>query len=160
MEERNTGIQPPNTCRVAPAARPCTDEHHKSQAPARAPAKVSVATNTIWKGLVHAHFPLMTKSHPMIPKRYVMPWKQDMMNRRLIAKNADLAKLHKGPQEESLFLENRERLCHGEDRERIEEKLRKLPPLQTIDFTMDSPLYRYKSSVLNYHKRSAVVIEN
>ncbi|KAJ8380961.1 hypothetical protein SKAU_G00017390 [Synaphobranchus kaupii] len=52
----------------------------------------------------------------MIPKLYVMPWKEDMKNQRLLLKNGSLAQIPCGLHEESLFLERRERLCHGQDR--------------------------------------------
>uniref|UniRef100_A0A669ERJ3 Uncharacterized protein n=1 Tax=Oreochromis niloticus TaxID=8128 RepID=A0A669ERJ3_ORENI len=32
------------------------------------------------------HIPTFSARHPMIPKLYVMPWKQDMKNRRLLMK--------------------------------------------------------------------------
>ncbi|XP_047448968.1 testis-expressed protein 43-like [Mugil cephalus] len=52
--------------------------------------------------------------HPMIPKLYVMPWKQDMKNQRLLMKNAALAGIPVLPLEESLCFCGRERLCHSQ----------------------------------------------
>ncbi|KAL3062365.1 hypothetical protein OYC64_002218 [Pagothenia borchgrevinki] len=51
----------------------------------------------------------------MIPKLYVMPWKQDMKNQRLLMKNAALTKIPVVPLEESLCLCGRERLCHSQE---------------------------------------------
>ncbi|XP_042372132.1 testis-expressed protein 43-like, partial [Plectropomus leopardus] len=53
--------------------------------------------------------------HPMIPKLYVMPWKQDMKNQRLLMKNAALAEIPAAPLQESLCFCGRERLCQGQD---------------------------------------------
>ncbi|XP_047448743.1 uncharacterized protein LOC125012694 isoform X2 [Mugil cephalus] len=33
-----------------------------------------------------SHIPTFSGGHPMIPKLYVMPWKQDMKNQRLLMK--------------------------------------------------------------------------
>ncbi|XP_039476216.1 testis-expressed protein 43-like [Oreochromis aureus] len=61
------------------------------------------------------HIPTFSARHPMIPKLYVMPWKQDMKNRRLLMKNAALAGIPVVPLEESLCFCGRERLCHSQD---------------------------------------------
>ncbi|KAM4615823.1 uncharacterized protein ACJ7VT_008839, partial [Polymixia lowei] len=66
--------------------------------------------------LSHSHIPEFSARHPMIPKLYVMPWKHDMKNQRLLLKNAGLAGIPVLPHEESLCLCGRERLCHGQDR--------------------------------------------
>uniref|UniRef100_A0A8C4H3U7 Testis-expressed protein 43 n=1 Tax=Dicentrarchus labrax TaxID=13489 RepID=A0A8C4H3U7_DICLA len=58
---------------------------------------------------------LFSARHPMIPKLYVMPWKQDMKNQRLLMKNAALAGIPVVPLEESLCFCGRERLCHNQD---------------------------------------------
>uniref|UniRef100_A0A7N6BKV7 Testis expressed 43 n=1 Tax=Anabas testudineus TaxID=64144 RepID=A0A7N6BKV7_ANATE len=58
-----------------------------------------------------SHIPTFSARHPMIPKLYVMPWKQDMKNQRLLKK----AGIPVVPQEESLCLCGRERLCHSQD---------------------------------------------
>ncbi|KAM9360032.1 sperm-associated microtubule inner protein 10-like [Symphorus nematophorus] len=62
-----------------------------------------------------SHIPTFSARHPMIPKLYVMPWKQDMKNQRLLMKNAALAGIPVVPLEESLCFCGRERLCHGQD---------------------------------------------
>ncbi|CAJ1069671.1 testis-expressed protein 43 [Xyrichtys novacula] len=61
------------------------------------------------------HIPKFSAQHPMIPKLYVMPWKQDMKNQGLVMKNATLAGIPVVPLEESLCLFGRERLCHCQD---------------------------------------------
>uniref|UniRef100_A0A3Q4MU62 Testis expressed 43 n=1 Tax=Neolamprologus brichardi TaxID=32507 RepID=A0A3Q4MU62_NEOBR len=60
------------------------------------------------------HVPTFSARHPMIPKLYVMPWKQDMKNRRLLMKAA-LVGIPVVPLEESLCFCGRERLCHSQD---------------------------------------------
>ncbi|XP_029475267.1 testis-expressed protein 43 [Rhinatrema bivittatum] len=110
---------------------------------------VSVATNTDLKGLVHSHVPAWSPRHPMIPKRYVMAWKQDMENRKMLLKIVERVKLHKGPEEDSLFLENRERLCHGEERESIKKKSKK-QEVSLIDVPLYSHLSRHRSSVKSW----------
>ncbi|XP_044052218.1 testis-expressed protein 43-like [Siniperca chuatsi] len=62
-----------------------------------------------------SHIPTFSARHPMIPRLYVMPWKQDMKNQRLLVKNAALAGIPVVPLEESLCFCGRERLCHGQD---------------------------------------------
>ncbi|XP_073480938.1 sperm-associated microtubule inner protein 10 [Aquarana catesbeiana] len=113
----------------------------------------SVATITDIKGLVHSHIPEFTRRHPMIPKRYVMPWKQDMVNRKLILRHAGQSGVHTGPQEESLFLENKERLCHGEDRHFIMEKMKIPSHMQHTDLSLHSSLSRYQSYMINQRSR-------
>ncbi|XP_073511003.1 sperm-associated microtubule inner protein 10 isoform X2 [Phyllobates terribilis] len=103
---------------------------------------VSVSTITNIKG-----------RHPIIPKRYVMSWKQDMVNRKLITRHADLAGLYRGPQEESLFLQNKERLCHGEEHHIIMEKIEIPSQHQRTDFPLHSPLSRYQSYMINQKTR-------
>ncbi|XP_076587683.1 sperm-associated microtubule inner protein 10-like [Chaetodon auriga] len=62
-----------------------------------------------------SHIPTFSERHPMIPKLYVMPWKQDMKNQRLLMKNAALAGIPVVPLEESLCFCGRERLCPTQD---------------------------------------------
>uniref|UniRef100_A0A671URE9 Uncharacterized protein n=1 Tax=Sparus aurata TaxID=8175 RepID=A0A671URE9_SPAAU len=57
-----------------------------------------------------SHIPTFSARHPMIPKLYVMPWKQDMKNQRLLIKNAALAGIPVVPLEESLCFCGREML--------------------------------------------------
>lgn len=86
-----------------------------------------------------SHIPTFSTHHSMIPKLYVMPWRQDMKNQRLLLKvtqkeskiqlqkgiksdslcacvlqNATLAAVPVVPLEESLYFCNRERLCHSQ----------------------------------------------
>ncbi|XP_053556462.1 testis-expressed protein 43 [Bombina bombina] len=114
----------------------------------------SVATITDIKGLANSHVPEFSKRHPLIPKRYVMPWKQDMVNRKLITKYADLVGIYKGPHEESLFLENKERICHEEEFKVIKEKIKDLSLMENTDFPMHSPLYKYKSYIRRHHSKN------
>ncbi|XP_074527124.1 sperm-associated microtubule inner protein 10-like [Halichoeres trimaculatus] len=62
-----------------------------------------------------SHIPAFSARHPMIPKLYVMAWRQDMENQRLLMKNAAQAGIPVVPLEESLCLSGRERLCHSQD---------------------------------------------
>ncbi|XP_075710910.1 sperm-associated microtubule inner protein 10 [Rhinoderma darwinii] len=114
---------------------------------------VSVATITHIKGLSRSHVSEFSRIHPNIPKRYVMPWKQDMVNRKLITRHADLAGLYRGPQEESLFLQNKERLCHGEEHHIIMEKMKIPSQPRMTDFPLHSPLSRYQSYMINQKSR-------
>nr|XP_028605362.1 testis-expressed protein 43 [Podarcis muralis] len=107
------------------------------------PNLVSKAVNTDLKGLIHCHLPSFSYRHGMIPKLYVMPWKQDMKYRDMALKHAKLVELYSGPLEDSLFLEKRERHCHGEDRKQL---LQKVPCQLTVE---DIPIYSHLS---RYHK--------
>ncbi|XP_033106381.1 testis-expressed protein 43-like [Anneissia japonica] len=67
--------------------------------------------------------PKFSKLHPVIPKRYVPEWKTDMRNRELIVKNCEMSGIiSKGPHDESLYLDKRERMNKVEPRERVEVK--------------------------------------
>ncbi|XP_071340099.1 sperm-associated microtubule inner protein 10-like [Trachinotus anak] len=62
-----------------------------------------------------SHIPVFSARHPMIPRLYVLPWKQDMKNQRLLMKNAALAGIPVVPLEESLCVCGQERLCHSQE---------------------------------------------
>jgi len=78
-------------------------------------AQTDLASN---KNVIH-HIPKFSNLHPMIPKRYVMEWKTDMKNRTRILQNAKIAGIYPAPHDESIFLEKRERLNHGEKRDYV-----------------------------------------
>ena len=108
--------------------------------------------------------------HPIIPKNYTPGWIQDMKNRELIVQNANICNLPYKGTEETLFLENRERLAFKEAqdnatmlssstttnnnyqiqesgrREGTEERSKRIP--------LHSPLSKYQSSAkfFQHHK--------
>lgn len=84
----------------------------------------------------------------MIPRLYVMPWKQDMKNQRLLLKNAGLAGSPCVPQEESLYVEGRERLCHGQDRTELSKTPSFTPSQAGVTAPNASHYSRYNSSVV------------
>ncbi|XP_053329840.1 testis-expressed protein 43 [Spea bombifrons] len=114
----------------------------------------NVGTVTDIKGLSHAHYAEFSRKHPFFPKHYVMPWKQDMVNRKLILKHAEAAGVYRGACEDSLFVENKERLCHGEERKAIMEKLKIPPQPEMRTFPLHSPLSRYQSYIINQKSRT------
>ncbi|XP_068560081.1 sperm-associated microtubule inner protein 10-like [Cebidichthys violaceus] len=95
-----------------------------------------------------SHIPRFSARHPMIPKLYVMPWKQDMKNRRLLMKNAALAEIPVVPLEESLWFCGQERLCHNQDSSHLSSSSSSssLAPLLTAHHS--SHFSRYNSSVV------------
>ncbi|XP_036381904.1 testis-expressed protein 43-like [Megalops cyprinoides] len=107
-----------------------------------------VSANTAPKKTMHLHVPAFSVKHPMIPKLYVMPWKQDMKNQRLLLKNAALAQIPHGPQEESLCWEGRERMCHGQARTGPLDSTVQSPPQPTLPPPNASHLSRYNSSLV------------
>ncbi|XP_061464396.1 sperm-associated microtubule inner protein 10 [Rhineura floridana] len=107
------------------------------------PNLVSKGISTDLKGLIHCHLPRFSYRHGMIPKLYVMPWKQDMKYRALALKHADLVGLYTGAPEDTLFLDKCERHCHGEDRKQL---LQKVPQQMAVE---DIPIYSHLS---RYHK--------
>ncbi|XP_048359456.1 testis-expressed protein 43 [Sphaerodactylus townsendi] len=112
------------------------------------PNVVSVGINTDLKGFVHCHLPRFSYRHGMIPNLYVMPWKQDMKYRKIKLKHADLVGLYSGASEDTLFLDKRERHCHGEDRNQL---LLKVPQQMAIaDIPIYSHLSRYHKSMVAY----------
>ncbi|XP_067376808.1 sperm-associated microtubule inner protein 10-like isoform X2 [Channa argus] len=97
-----------------------------------------------------SHYPTLSAKHPMIPKLYVMPWKQDMKNQRLLKKNAALAGIPVVPLEESLCLCARDRLWHSQDSTRSSTSSPSSAPLsQTGRMVPNSSHFsRYNSSVV------------
>ncbi|XP_053144386.1 testis-expressed protein 43 [Hemicordylus capensis] len=103
----------------------------------------SVGVNTDLQGLIHCHLPRFSYRHGMIPKHYVMPWKQDMKYRKMTLQHADLVGIYHGAPEDTLFLNKSERHCHGEDRKKV---LQKVPQQMAVE---DIPIYSHLS---RYHK--------
>ncbi|KAG8456236.1 hypothetical protein GDO86_002145 [Hymenochirus boettgeri] len=112
-----------------------------------------VATITDIKGLAHTHIPEFSRHHPLIPKHYVMAWKQDMVNRKLILRHADLAGVYRGPHEDSLFLENKARLCHGEEPNNITGKIKLPEQKQITSFPLHSSVSKYQGYLIKQNKR-------
>ncbi|XP_068944149.1 sperm-associated microtubule inner protein 10 [Petaurus breviceps papuanus] len=97
------------------------------------------------------HLPRFSLKQGLIPRHYVMNWKQDMKFRRVHLKQAQLSGIHSGPLEESLFLDRSERLCHGEDREVVSKKIS--PHIKIADMPLHSPLSKYQSTVISHGYR-------
>ncbi|GAA6230975.1 testis-expressed sequence 43 protein [Lates japonicus] len=100
-----------------------------------------------------SHVPTFSARHPMIPRLYVMPWKQDIKNQRLLMKNAAVAGIPVVPLEESLCFCGRERLCHSQDsnhRSASSSSSSSSAPLTQTERTahLSSHLSRYNSSVV------------
>ncbi|XP_012590963.1 sperm-associated microtubule inner protein 10 [Microcebus murinus] len=101
------------------------------------------------------HLPRFSLKQGMIPRRYVMPWKENMKFRKVNLKLAEVCGIYTGPLEDSLFLNHSERLCHGEDRRVV---LRKGPPeIKIADMPLHSPLSRYQSTVISHGFRRRLV---
>ncbi|KAM5299509.1 sperm-associated microtubule inner protein 10 [Ctenodactylus gundi] len=101
------------------------------------------------------HLPRFSLRQGIIPSRYVMPWKESMKFRRVNLKQAEACGIYTGPLEDSLFLDHRERLCHGEDRKIV---LKKGPPeIKITDMPLHSPLSRYQSTVISHGFRRRLV---
>ncbi|KAF5913493.1 testis-expressed protein 43 [Diceros bicornis minor] len=101
------------------------------------------------------HLPRFSLKQGMIPRHYVMPWKENMKFRNVNLKHAEACGIHAGPLEDSLFLNHSERLCHGEDRKVV---LKKDPPeKKTADLPLHSPLSRYQSTVISHGYRRRLV---
>uniref|UniRef100_A0A2K6MKN0 Sperm microtubule inner protein 10 n=1 Tax=Rhinopithecus bieti TaxID=61621 RepID=A0A2K6MKN0_RHIBE len=95
------------------------------------------------------HLPRFSLKQGMIPRRYVMPWKENMIFRNVNLKRAEVCGIHTGPLEDSLFLNHSERLCHGEDRKVVLNKIADMP--------LHSPLSRYQSTVISHGFRRRLV---
>lgn len=98
------------------------------------------------------HFPKFSKYHPLIPRRYVQGWKNDMKNRKQLISHAVESYIYPGPHDESLYLQRRERLNHGEARCCVERKIE--PPDR---FYLLHPLFyhhlsRYQSGLMYRHE--------
>ncbi|KAF3821494.1 sperm-associated microtubule inner protein 10 [Mirounga angustirostris] len=101
------------------------------------------------------HLPRFSLKQGMIPRRYIMPWKENMKFRNVNLQHAEACGIHAGPLEDSLFLNHSERLCHGEDRKVV---LKKGPPeIKIADMPLHSPLSRYQSTVISHGFRRRLV---
>ncbi|KAM6148823.1 sperm-associated microtubule inner protein 10 [Erethizon dorsatum] len=101
------------------------------------------------------HLPRFSLKQGMIPTHYVMPWKESMKFRNVNLKQAEVSGIYAGPLEESLFLNHRERLCHGEDRKIV---FRKSPPeIKIADMPLHSPLSKYQSTVISHGYRRRLI---
>ncbi|XP_036607882.1 testis-expressed protein 43 [Trichosurus vulpecula] len=92
------------------------------------------------------HLPKFSVKHGLIPRHYVMEWKQDMKFRKMHLKQAQQSGIYSGPLEETLFLECSERLCHGEERDAVSKKIS--PHIKIADMPLHSPLSKYQSTVI------------
>ncbi|XP_007527849.1 sperm-associated microtubule inner protein 10 [Erinaceus europaeus] len=101
------------------------------------------------------HLPRFSLKHGMIPRRYVMPWKENMQFRSMNLKNAEKSGIYAGALEDSLFLDHSERLCHGEDRKTVLKK--DSPEMKIADIPLHSPLSRYQSTVIAHGFRRRLV---
>uniref|UniRef100_A0A4W3IFC6 Testis expressed 43 n=1 Tax=Callorhinchus milii TaxID=7868 RepID=A0A4W3IFC6_CALMI len=100
------------------------------------------------------HMPIFSDMHPCIPRLYVMPWKHDMKNRKLILKHQALAKIPHDFTEESLFWSKRERLCHGQDRKCLEDQMNHLTPGTILQLPLSSHMSKHRSLVLTRWARA------
>ncbi|XP_006886069.1 PREDICTED: uncharacterized protein C5orf48 homolog [Elephantulus edwardii] len=104
---------------------------------------------------VDIHLPQFSFKQGIIPRRYVMPWKENMKFRTVNLKHAKESGIDTGPLEDSLFLGHRERLCHGEDRKAV---LKKAPPeIRIADMPLHSPLSKYQSTVISHGLRRPLI---
>ncbi|XP_054445296.1 sperm-associated microtubule inner protein 10 [Pteronotus mesoamericanus] len=101
------------------------------------------------------HLPRFSLKQGMIPRYYVMPWKESMEFRSINLKHARVCGIHAGPLEDSLFLNHSERLCHGEDRKLVSKK--SPPEIKIADMPMHSPLSKYQSTVISHGFRRRLV---
>ncbi|XP_011356632.1 testis-expressed protein 43 [Pteropus vampyrus] len=97
------------------------------------------------------HLPRFSLKQEMVPRRYVMPWKESMKFRNINLKHAEACGIYAGPLEDSLFLNHSERLCHGEDRKAVSKK--GPPEIKIADMPLHSPLSKYQSTVISHGYR-------
>ncbi|OCU02192.1 hypothetical protein XELAEV_18007953mg [Xenopus laevis] len=74
--------------------------------------------------------------------------------------HADLAGVYKGPHEDTLFLENKERLCHGEERNIITQEVKFPSQKQITTFTLHSPLSKYQGYLIKQKSRQHCIAQN
>ncbi|XP_063151345.1 sperm-associated microtubule inner protein 10 [Candoia aspera] len=134
---------------TAECSSSCSMSKPKTQPPEGfKPNVISKGINTELRGFIHCHLPRFSCKHGMIPKLYVMPWKQDMKYRALHLQHADQIELYSGALEDTLFLEKTERYCHGEDRKKLLQKVPQQPVV--VDIPIYSHLSRYHKSMVAY----------
>ncbi|XP_038078849.1 uncharacterized protein LOC119746125 [Patiria miniata] len=97
----------------------------------------------------HVRIPEFSKLHPVIPRRYVPEWTNDMRNRELIMKNCEVSGIiPKGPHDESLFLDKRERMNEVEPRIRCESKRPVLDRYTALRPEFHTSQSKYQSSLM------------
>jgi len=100
-------------------------------------------------GGTYISVPKFSKYHPVIPRRYVPEWKNDMKNRELIVKNCEQSGIiPKGPHDESLFLDKRERLNEVEPRPRVDAKRPYLSRYDMLRPEFHTAQSKYQSSLM------------
>ncbi|CAF0902134.1 unnamed protein product [Rotaria sordida] len=61
--------------------------------------------------------------HPLIPLRYIEPWRRDIANRELIINNAHQENIPHYEHDDALYFNKREQMCYNvEPRERVDQK--------------------------------------
>ncbi|XP_059690006.1 LOW QUALITY PROTEIN: sperm-associated microtubule inner protein 10 [Gavia stellata] len=105
------------------------------------------AVTTISKGMdanVRGSFVIQCIS---ILVQNVIPWKGILIFRNVFIQHAELAEIHTGALEDRLFLEHQERLCHGDERKSLQEKI--MPwELLIADILIHSHVSRYWATVI------------
>lgn len=100
-------------------------------------------------GGTYVSVPRFSKFHPVVPMQYVPEWKQDMKNRNLIMKNCEMSGIiPKGPHDESLFLEKRERMNEVEPRARVDVKKPHISRYDMLYPQFHSPQSKYQSTLM------------
>ncbi|XP_077971885.1 sperm-associated microtubule inner protein 10-like isoform X2 [Styela clava] len=113
-----------------------------------AKTNAQVQTEVTQRAHIIQHMPSFSRLHPIIPKRYVPEWKTDMVNRTRLIKNAKQAGIYPGPHDESLFLEKRERLNHGEKRGYVVVKTTAAPRRELLRPPFPSHMSKYQSELM------------
>ncbi|XP_063958748.1 sperm-associated microtubule inner protein 10-like [Lytechinus pictus] len=100
-------------------------------------------------GTSYQSIPRFSKLHPVIPRRYVPEWKNDMKNRELLVMNCEMSGIiPKGPHDESLFLDKRERMNEVEPRARVESKHPVLERYDALRPEFHTAQSKYQSSLM------------
>merc|ERR1711976_81372 len=99
--------------------------------------------------------PHMSRLHPVIPRKDVPDWKNDMPNRKLIIENAESGGIPHFEHDDCLYLEKREQMVYNvEDRTRVESKYQLPSRRDMLRPEFHHPTSKYQSSLM-FRKDSA-----
>ena len=95
--------------------------------------------------------PIHSRQHPMIPRLYVMGWRNDMENRKHIINNAELGGVPHFEHDDNLFWEKKEQLSYNvEDRASVQAKVCVPHRGVLLKPPKHHPTSKYQSSLMYY----------
>ncbi|CAF1098459.1 unnamed protein product, partial [Didymodactylos carnosus] len=99
--------------------------------------------------------PRFSSAHPIVPLRYIEPWRREVVNRKIISNNAYLSGIPNFEHDDSLYLNKREQLFYNvEDRERVDSKYCLPSRCTQLQPLFHEPIDRFRSSLFSRYAPS------